>query len=130
ALMGTVFWQSARTNSEATELVELEGDGATSLHPMLSLLGALVDAQSAAVRGAAMTEAKAAVDKALTQVRGGDPTYASTLSTGTAIDDLDKQIHTAFARNLTGRAAYETYAGLVTLADQLMQHTADTSHLI
>jgi hypothetical protein len=130
ALVGAIVRQSAQSNSTATELVRTEGEGATALHPMLALVGDLVEAQSAAVRGASMSDAETAINKAIDQITGIDPEYGVKLQTGPAITDLANQIHAVLADKPTGRPAYEAFSGLVTLAVNLMRQTADTSHLI
>jgi hypothetical protein len=129
-LVGIIVNQSARTNSNAEQLVDTEGDGAKSLHPMLALVGDLVDIQAAAVRSQPTAAAEAAITASINQITGVDPEYGVALNTNQAVTDLTNQIHAVEARKLTGRAAYEAYSGLVTLAMHLMQHTADTSHLI
>ncbi len=130
ALVGAVVRQSGAINTTAARLVNVEGDGAESLHPMLSLLGDLVDAQSTAVVGAPMDDAVAAITTALKKVGGLNPEYGVELQTNQAMSDLASKIRTVLAQNPTGRAAYDAYTGLVTLAVNLIRHTADTSHLI
>jgi hypothetical protein len=130
ALVGTIVRQSAQTNSAAQQLVASESDGAAALHPMLALVGDLVDAQSAAIRGASTAEAQKSITTAINQITGADPEYGVKMQNTQAITDITNQIHAVEGRNLTGRAAYDAYAGLVTLALNLMRHTADTSHLI
>ncbi len=128
--MGAIVHQSYATNSTAATLVEGEEDGATSLHPMLSLVGALVAMQSAAVRNDSTVDASVSLNTAMNQVSGIDPSYGQRLQNVQAVTDLNNQIRTVMARKPTGRAAYDAYSGLVTLAVNLMRHTADTSHLI
>jgi hypothetical protein len=130
ALVGTIVRQSAQTNSTATQLVESESDGAAALHPMLALVGDLVDAQSAAVRGVSTADAQKSITTAINQITGADPEYGVKNQNTQAVADLTNQIHDVEAGNPTGRAAYDAYSGLVTLALNLMRHTADTSHLI
>jgi hypothetical protein len=130
ALVGTIVRQSAQTNSTASRLVGSERDGAAALHPMLALVGDLVDAQSAAVRGASTADAEKSITTAIDQITGVDPEYGVKMQNSQAITDISNQIHSIEARNLTGRVAYDAYSGLVTLALNLMRHTADTSHLI
>jgi hypothetical protein len=130
ALVATIVRQSAQTNSTASQLVGSESDGAAALHPMLALVGDLVDAQSAAVRGASTADAEKSITTAIDQITGVDPEYGVKMQNSQAITNVSNQIHSIEARNLTGRAAYDGYSGLVTLALNLMRHTADTSHLI
>jgi hypothetical protein len=130
ALVGTIVRQSAQTNSTAAALVDTESDGATSLHPMLALLGALVEAQSAAVGDASMVGPTTDVNNALNQISGLDPSYGRRLETDSTVTDLTGKVQALLAQHLTGRAAYDGYSGLVTLSADLMRRTADTSHLI
>ena len=44
--------------------------------------------------------------------------------------DLTSQVESAFAKGETGRAAYDTYSGLVSLAVEMIRRIGDTSHLI
>jgi hypothetical protein len=127
-LVGGIVRQSAGVNSTAADLVTLEGDGAETLHPMVTLLADLVQAQSNAVRGEPVDES--VLNKALNQVSGASGGYAETLHTQQALGDLGTQIRSALARKETGRAAFDTYSGLVTLAAAMMRNTADSSHLI
>jgi hypothetical protein len=129
-LVGAIVRQSYVMNSNAVDLTDQEEAGATALHPMLSLLGALVNLQSAAVRGSSTVDAEAGLNNALGQIAGADPTYQLDEQTKQSAADLTAQIRAVQAKKLTGRPAYDAYSGLVTLAGNLMRHTADTSHLI
>ncbi len=126
-LVGAIVRQSASTNSTAADLVRHESDGATIMHPILSLIGNLVAAQSSAVRGEPVNAA--GLEKSLAGVAELDSEYGPTLQTTEGLADLTTMVRAAIAKKVTGHAAYDTYSGLVTLAVALLRHTGDTSHL-
>ncbi len=127
-LFGGVVRQSWLTNAAATEVVSMEAQGAEILHPMTTLLGEMVKAQSTAVRGEQVdTEG---LRKALASVAELDQKYGVALQTSERLAGLTAQVETAITRGETGRAAYDTYTGLVTLTRDLIRRIGDTSHLI
>jgi hypothetical protein len=130
ALVGAIVRQSYLTNSSAVDLTDQEEAGAAALHPMLAVVGALVNLQSAAVGGGSTVDAETGVNNALTSINGGSPTYAVDDQTKQAIAQLAGQIRSVQTKKPTGRAAYDAYSGLVTLAVNLMRQKAGTSHLI
>jgi hypothetical protein len=127
-LFGLVVRQSLGANADATRLVDQEQDGAALLHPMTSVLGALVAAQSTAVRGEVVDAAS--VRTAFAAVTDEDAEHGVELGTHERLADLTTQVNAALARPLTGRDAYDTYSGLVTLAVALMKQIGDRSNLI
>jgi len=127
-LFGAVVRQSWLTNSEAAEVVSMEAQGAEILHPMTTLLGEMVKAQSTAVRGE-QVDAEG-LRKALASVAEVDQKFGVALQTSERLDGLMAQVETAITRGETGRAAYDTYTGLVTLTRDLIRRIGDTSHLI
>jgi hypothetical protein len=84
-LFGAVVYQSSTTNSAAAEVVRFEQMGAEMLHPMTTLIGQLVEARSAAVRGAPVDADS--LRKALADVAGLDARYES-LKTTTRLTEL------------------------------------------
>lgn len=127
-LLGTIVRQSWRTNSAAADVVRMEQRGAEILHPMTTLLAELVAAQSSAVRGDPVDTAT--VRKALAAVAEVDARHGVALATRQRLADLTVRVDAAFARGETGRPAYDTYTGIVTLAVDMMRRVGDTSHLI
>ncbi|HLT12162.1 MAG TPA: hypothetical protein VK028_15395 [Micromonosporaceae bacterium] len=127
-LVGGIARQSWAVNSRTAEVVRLEQYGAKMLHPMTTLLGELVQAQSNAVRGE-QVDAET-LRQALASVHKIDQGYGEALQTRQRLASLTAAIESAVARNETGRAAFDTYSSLVTLTVDLMRRIADTSHLI
>jgi len=127
-LFGAVVRQSWQTNAAAAEVVRLEHDGATVLHNMTSLLAELVAAQSAAVRGQPVAADR--LRTALNEVGAEDAEYGQRLQTSQRLSDLRTKVDTALAQAETGRAAYETYSLITTLAVQLIRRIGDMSHLV
>jgi hypothetical protein len=95
---------------------------------MTALLGDLVEAQSAAVRGERVDADE--LHAALRAVANVDGEYGTALQTSQRLTELTDKVETALRRAETGRAAYETYSGLVTLALDLTRRIGDTSHLV
>lgn len=127
-LFAAVVRQSLLTNGESRRIVQAEQDGAAMLHPMTSVLGELVAAQSAAVRGEAVNAG--AVRSALAAVATEDTEHGVELGTHERLVDLTRKVETALSQPATGRAAFDTYAALVTLASDLMKQIGDRSNLI
>ena len=127
-LFAAVVRQSWVTNSASADIVRLEGEGATFMHPMTSLLAEIVQAQSTAVRGEAVDAA--GLRKAVAAVVTLDQQYGADLQTHQRLTDLSSQIEAAIAGKESGLEAYNTYSGLVTNASNLIRQVGDTSHLI
>jgi len=127
-LFGAVVRQSWLTNSTTAEIVSAEAQGAAILHPMTTLLSELVKAQSTAVRGDKVENA--GLRKALNSVAELDQVHGVALQTRERLSGLTAQVETALTRGESGRAAYDTYTGLVTIALDMMRRIGDTSHLI
>jgi hypothetical protein len=128
ALFAGIVRQSWVTNSATAGVVRLESHGAEIMHPMTTLVGELVEAQSAAVRGEKVDAA--AIRKALSGVAGIDQEYGVQLQTPKRLTELRSAVESALTKAESGREAYETYTGLVTLALDLVRQISDTSHLI
>jgi hypothetical protein len=127
-LVGAIVRQSYQTNAASAKIVEQELDGAAILHPLTTLLGELVNAQSAAVRGEAVDAG--AVRKAMAGVAGLNSEYGVSLQSSQRFDDLSARVESALGQSQSGRAAYETYSGLVTLVAAMEAKIAGTSHLL
>jgi hypothetical protein len=128
AAFAVVVRQSVGTYSDARHIVDAEQAGAEMLHPMTSVLGELVTAQSVAVRGEVVDAAT--VRSAFASVAKADAEDGVRLGTHERLVDLDAQVEAALAKPLTGRAAFDTYSSLVTLAVALMKQIGDRSNLI
>ncbi len=127
-LFASVARQAWTTNAVSAEVVQTEINGTLVLHPMTTLLSELVGAQSAAVRGERVTTD--AVREALNELAVLNGESSDSLRIGQRLTDLTSQIESAFARAETGRAAYETYSSLVSLAVEMFRLVGDSSHLI
>src|SRR5215472_5449990 len=127
-LMGLVVWQSLSINSNSRHTVREEQVGAELLHPMTAVLGELVTAQSAAVRGEAVNGN--ALRQALAAVASEDDQHGPAMGTHSRFVDLRTKVEAALNKPETGRAAYETYTTLVTLAVDLMKQIGDRSSII
>jgi hypothetical protein len=127
-LFAAIVRQSWSDTAAAAEVVQAEQDGAATLHPMVTLLSELVEAQSSAVRGESVDADK--VRKAVSALTGPNSQFGATLQTNQRLTDLNSQLESAFAKGPRGRDAYETYTPLVDLAIQMIRRIGDTSHLI
>ena len=127
-LFAAIVRQSWSDTAAAADVVRAEQDGAATLHPMVTLLSELVEAQSSAVRGESVDADK--VRKAVSALTGPNSKFGAALQTNQRLTDLNSQLESAFARGPRGREAYETYTPLVDLAIQMIRRIGDTSHLI
>jgi hypothetical protein len=127
-LVAVVVRQSLAINGNSRHTVREEQEGADLLHPMTAVLGELVTAQSAAVRGEAVNAA--AVRQALAAVASEDDQHGPGLGTHDLFVDLRNKVEAELGRSETGRAAFDTYSSLVTLAVGLMKQIGDRSNLI
>jgi hypothetical protein len=127
-LVGIVVRQSLAINSNSRHTVREEQEGADLLHPMTAVLGELVTAQSAAVRDEAVNAA--AVRQALAAVASEDDQHGPGLGTHDLFVDLRTKVEAELVKGETGRAAFDAYSSLVTLAVGLMKQIGDRSDLI
>jgi hypothetical protein len=127
-LLAAVVQQSWRATAATAEVVRLEQRGAEILHPLTTLLAELVEAQSTAVRGESVD--METVRGALAGVAEVDAQHGVALKTRQRLADLTARVESAFGRAETGRAAYDTYTGIVTLTVDLVRLVGDNSHLI
>jgi hypothetical protein len=123
-----VLRQSLSGISADANVVTRERAGVVFLHPMTGLLGALVELQSAAVRGDRVDEA--GVTKSLDSVGRANSKVGGLLGTDQRYADLREQVENALKSGVRGRDAYVTYSGIVTLAMDLVRLVGDTSHLV
>jgi hypothetical protein len=128
ALVGVVVRQSLSINADSRGVVDAELNGAELLHPMTSVLGELVAAQSVAVRGEAVDAA--AVRTALAAAAKEDAEHGAELGTHERLVDLTAKVEAALGQPRSGRDAFNTYSDLVTLAVALMKQIGDRSNLI
>lgn len=128
ALFAGVVRQTWMLNSATTNVVRLESAGAAMMHEMTSALSELVAAQSAAVRGEPVDSAS--LRKVFDELAGLDAQYGDELRTHQRLTDLNRKVSDAVRLGESGRAAYNTYLGLVTLALDLIRLIGDQSHLI
>jgi hypothetical protein len=124
---GAVLRQSWQTSSAGTETVRAARAGVVYLHPLTGLVGELVEAQSAAVRGAAVDAA--GVRTALGAVESQDKEVGALLRTEDRFAYLHTQVENLLARGATGRDAYQAYTDVVRLTVELIRHVGDTSSL-
>jgi hypothetical protein len=131
ALFGAVVRQSWTDTDAALRIVNAESDGATVMHEMTTLLSKLVEAQSTAVRGERVDAD--ALREALLHIKVPSPGHRAVrgdLQIDQRLGDLTSQVESAIAKGETGRAAYDTYSGLVSLTVEMIRRIGDTSHLI
>jgi hypothetical protein len=129
AVLGTVLVrQSWTANTADATTVAAERAGVAVLRPLTVLLGRLVDAQSSAVRGEGVDTT--AVRDALAGLAEADRQYDTVLRTHRRIVDLTNQVEAALAAGDTGRAGYDTYSTVVTLAVALERRVTDSSRLV
>jgi hypothetical protein len=128
ALFAGVARQSWTATSQADQVVQLEAEGATMMHPMTTLLSALIAAQSAAVRGQAVDQGSLLA--ALQQLSEPNDEYGGHLQTRQRLADLSTQLKAAMSARPLGQTAYDTYSSLIDLAVDLIHEIGDTSHLI
>jgi hypothetical protein len=123
-----VLRQSLSGINADADVVARERAGVVFLHPMTGLIGALVEAQSAAVRGEKVDEA--GVTKSLDSVGRANSKVGGLLDTEQRYADLRTHVEDVLKSPDKGLAAYLTYSGVVTLAMDLVRRVGDTSHLV
>jgi hypothetical protein len=130
-LFGAVVRQTWSDTDAALKVVTAEYDGATVMHKMTTLLSELVGAQSTAVRGDRVDPEplRTALAKVTEDPDDGRPAQTD-LQIDQRLKDLRSQVESAIAKGETGRAAYTTYSGLVSLTIELIRRIGDTSHLV
>src|SRR6187549_2716606 len=95
-LFAAIVRQSWSDTSAAADIVRAEQDGAATLHPMVTLLSELVEAQSSAVRGETVDVDK--VRGAVKALTDANSLYGGNLQTTQRLTDLNSQLESAFAK--------------------------------
>ncbi|MGQ0837749.1 hypothetical protein [Actinokineospora sp.] len=126
--LGFIVSQFWLANGREIETVQAEQRGVRYLRPAVSLVGALTVAQSAAVRGAAVSQD--AVTAAVRDVDRVDAELGADLGTTTRWTALRERITEVLGRPPSGSAAYQAYGEVVDLSVALMAKVGDTSQLI
>ena len=124
----TVLRQSLSGIDADANVVAKERAGVVFLHSMTSLIGALVEARSAAVRGDKVDEA--GVTKSLDSLGRANSKVGGQLATDQRYGDLRTLVENALTSPDRGSAAYLTWSGVVSLAMALINLVGDTSHLV
>lgn len=127
-MFGVAARQSWTANSADSRLVGDERHRVAYLRPLSQLIGTLTEAQSAAVRDAPLSTA--AVQASLDTVDGLDRENGLDLGTRQRWNDLRARVTAALAQPGTGRAAYQNFADILTLALDLVHRVGDTSDLV
>jgi hypothetical protein len=125
AYMSGQLWTSA---GDSQAFVATERVGVTYTRPLTKLLAGLVDAQSAAVRGAqvdvvgirAQVEEVNRVDR-----EPGDP-----LHLGPRWSQVASQVETALGQKVTGKEALRAYATPIALTQALLNKVGDVSKVL
>ena len=119
------MWQ---TTADEAKLAESERTGVSYLQPLTSLLGKLVDAQSAAAKGE--TVDAGAVRAAIEEVNDIDRLHGDELLATERWAPLPDQIESALSRSAHGPDALNAYAVPVGLAQTLLGHIGATSNAV
>ncbi len=120
----TGFWSV--TTAKVGDLVAERG-GMQYVRPLSQLIGALADAQSAAVAGKPVDAVR--LRTTVAKVATMDRRYGAALHTRERWSSLAKQIDAARHRKLDGEAAYQAYGELNTSALALLDKLGHTSKL-
>ena len=121
----SLAWSDA---SDGVTVAERERHGVAYLRPVASLLGALVDAQSAAVRGDQPNPT--AITSAVAKVVDADSRHGAELGVSRRWRDLKTRIDQLARSGGTGRTAFEAYGEAVDLTVDLKSRVGDASGLI
>jgi hypothetical protein len=115
-------------NTDHSQAVAAELKGITYLRPVVKLIGALADAQSAAVRGGSVDTV--AVRAGLNAVDAADREHGDALGTRQRWIDLRARVETVLVKPGTERAAYRAFTDTQVLAADLLLRVGDTSELV
>jgi hypothetical protein len=122
----TVVLRQSWSIGSASSRVATDGRARVAyLGPLTHLTGVLSEAQSAAVREVPVDQS--GVQSAVDAVDTVDRTYGSALGTTARWYDLRERVIAVLAHPGTGRAAYQTFTDVLTLALDLVVRVADTS---
>jgi hypothetical protein len=128
SLFAVVLRQSWTTNSANTRFVADQRHRVAYLRPLAHLVGALTEAQSAAVRDAPVDTK--AVQSAVDAIDAVDREYRDALGTRKRWADLRDRVNATVERPGSGHAAYDAFSGILTLALDLVRRVGDTSDQI
>jgi hypothetical protein len=124
---GAVLRQSWLTTSVDRNVVASARSGVAYLHPLTGLVGELVEAQSAAVRGVQVDAA--GVRTALAAVDTQDRESGHLLGTEARFAELKARVEAVLGLAPKGRGAYDAYTDVVALAVVLIRQVGDSSSL-
>ncbi|HEY6794801.1 MAG TPA: hypothetical protein VI248_08965 [Kineosporiaceae bacterium] len=127
AVAGYALWQ--RTGADVAFAVA-ERDGLTLVRPIVKLISATADAQTAAVTGRATTEARAALQAAMSDVDAAENHAGDALANTKRWSDVRRELTTLLTDAPTGVAAYGGYAVATDLELTMLQAAGDSSNLI
>lgn len=127
-MFAVVLRQSWTTDAGSARIVTDDRNRVAYLGPLAHLIGALSEAQSAAVREIPVD--RVAVQSAVDGVDAVDKVYGTVLATTPRWTDLRDRVNTVTAQSTNGRAAYQAYADVLTLALDLAVRVGDTSDQI
>ena len=124
---GAVLRQTWQGTSVDREVVASARSGVTYLHPLTGLIGELVEAQSAAVRG---TQVDAAgVRTALAAVETQDRESGRAFGSEARFAELKNRVEVILAQGPRGREAFDAYSDVVALTVVLIRQIGDNSSL-
>lgn len=124
---GAVLRQTWLSVSADREVVDAARAGVAYLHPLTGLIGELVEAQSAAVRGAQVDAA--GVRTSLAAVETVDRESGARFGTEARFAELRQRVETVLASNPRGQEAYGAYTDVVALTVVLIRQVGDSSSL-
>jgi len=121
----------ASVNSQAgasLTFTDRERDGVTYLRPLVRLLGATSDAQSAAAAGKSVDHA--GLKTASDAVDAVDARLGAVLEATEPWGDVRTRLGQLSGTSGSARSTYKTYSGVIALELALIAHVGDTSNLI
>jgi hypothetical protein len=124
---GVVLTSTWQARAQAHDRTDREQRGVAYLHPMTGLIGQLVQAQTAAVRGAKVDPDK--LRKSFSSVAAADQANGALLGTTQRFLDLRTKAESALADTGTPRERYQTWSDVVALAINLGRTAGDNAGL-
>jgi hypothetical protein len=126
--VGYVFWGVWSYTGDSSEFVDSERHGVTYARPLTGLLAALVDAETAAVRGKPVDAA--AVRSAVDDVSRVDGQLGSALGVGQRWSKVPGQVESALNSKATGQDALNAYAAPIALTRALLKEVGDLTRVV
>src|SRR4051812_8130187 len=127
-LFGAVLSTAWRERARTSETLAQEQRGVALLHSLTTVVGRLVQAQSAAVHGTPVDVAQLRKDS--TALSTDSTRYGETLGTSQRVRDLSNKIEAALgAPASTPREQFVTWTDIVALSLDLVQAVGDASGL-